>query len=335
MTSPEPGQAGEEPAAPPSGAPRRSGGVRRVVRQVFLWAVVLAVAWVLWRHREDAATALRSVEPGLVLLSLVLGVVGAGLPAVVWRDLLTAQGHRTAPAAAARAFFLAQLGKYVPGGIWSLVAQVDLARDLRVPARPAAVATLVTIALSILSALLVAVLTVPFALPDLAMDLWWAFALVPVLLVLLHPRVVEWWSSAVFRLVRRPAPALRLGWGFLGRSVLVLVVSWMCLGLQFGALVQGQVADGTTTWLLSCGAFALAWVAGFLVLVAPAGAGVREGALVLAFAGSLPGSAVLTLALLSRLVLTLADVLLALGAWGIVRARRSGSGGSEGLERST
>src|SRR3712207_7672039 len=44
----------------------------------------------------------------------------------------------------------------------------------------------------------------------------------------------------------------------------------------------------------------LAWVAGFLVVVAPAGAGVREAALVLGFAAVLPTGAVLLIAVLSR-----------------------------------
>jgi hypothetical protein len=85
------------------------------------------------------------------------------------------------------------------------------------------------------------------------------------------------------------------------------------LGLHFGALIQGLDADVASPWLLSIGVFALAWVAGFLVIIAPAGAGVREAALVLGFAGVLPGGAVLTVAVLSRVLFVLADLLLAAG----------------------
>jgi len=63
-------------------------------------------------------------------------------------------------------------------------------------------------------------------------------------------------------------------------------------------------------------------VAGFLVIVAPAGAGVREGALVLGLASALPGGTVLAMALLSRVVLMVADVALAAGAVLIARLRR-------------
>ena len=42
-----------------------------------------------------------------------------------------------------------------------------------------------------------------------------------------------------------------------------------------------------SSWLLSTGVFALAWVAGFLDVVAPAGVGFRQAALVIEFAGVL------------------------------------------------
>src|SRR4029079_6419948 len=62
------------------------------------------------------------------------------------------------------------------------------------------------------------------------------------------------------------------------------------------------------------GAFAAAWCAGFLVVVVPTGAGTREAVLTLALASLLPGgpAAALTVAVLSRLLLTLADVAAAL-----------------------
>jgi hypothetical protein len=95
------------------------------------------------------------------------------------------------------------------------------------------------------------------------------------------------------------------------RLTLLLTVSWVLLGLHFGALVQGLDVRVASPWLLGIGVFALAWVAGFLIIIAPAGAGVREAALVLGFAAVLPAGAVLTVAVLSRVLFVLADLLLA------------------------
>ena len=63
------------------------------------------------------------------------------------------------------------------------------------------------------------------------------------------------------------------------------------------------------------GAYALAWTAGLLVVVAPAGAGVREVALVAALAPVLDRGAGLAVAVLSRVLMTGGDL-----AWGLAGA---------------
>ena len=302
----------------PAARPRSRGMM--LLRYGFVAAVVVALVVLLWQQRDQVARSLSSISPGLVVLSLLLGVAGAALPGLVWRDLLISQGYGTAPVAGLRVFFLAQLGKYLPGGIWNLVAQVDMARDLRIPARQAATATFLALALSVIAALLVAGVSLPFAIPGLITTYWWAFLAVPALVVLLLPPVVAWWSATAFRILRRPATPVRLTWPVLIRATVLLLISWVLLGLHLGALVQGLGDSGESLWLMSVGVFALAWVAGFLILIAPAGAGVREAALVLGFAAVLPAGAVLTVAVLSRVLLVAADVLLALGL--LVAGRR-------------
>lgn len=298
-------------AAPPAAAARRRSSWVRLVRHGFAIAVVIAVVVTLWRLRDEVVASLQSISPSRVALSLLLGILGAWLPGVVWRDLLTDQGFPTGRGVGQRAFFIAQLGKYLPGGIWSLVAQVAMARDLKIPGRQAATATFLTIAFSIISSLLVAAVTLPVAFPDVVAAYWWAFLAVPVLLVMLHPRSIAWWSDAAFRLLRRPGKPVGLSWQVLLRATGLLMASWLALGAHFGILVTDVAGSSTSLWLLSVGVFALAWVAGFLVVIAPAGAGVREAALVLGFSGVLPGGAVLALAVLSRVLLIVADVLLA------------------------
>lgn len=303
------GQVEQTPTAP--AAPSRSSRLVRLLRHGFVVAVVAALVITLWRLRDDVGASLHAISAWRVVLSLVLGILGAWLPGVVWRDLLADQGFPTGRAAGQRAFFIAQLGKYLPGGIWSLVAQVAMARDLKIPGRQAATATFLTIAFSIISSLLVAAVTLPIAFPDVVAAYWWVFLAVPVLLVLLHPRSIAWWSGTAFRLLRRPGEPVRLSWPVLLRSTALLIASWLALGAHFGVLVTDVAGNRSSLWLLGIGVFALAWVAGFLVVIAPAGAGVREAALVLGFTGVLAAGGVLALAVLSRVLLIVADVVLA------------------------
>lgn len=311
--SPGPAAGTEEAPLDDAVATARSSGPawRRLVRHGFVVAVVVAVGYLLWRQRADVVHSLQAISLGPIVLSLLLGTVGAWLPGLVWRDLLGSQGYPTRALAGQRAFFIAQLGKYLPGGIWALVAQVAMARELKIPGRQAATATFLGLALSIISAMLVAGVTLPFAVPGLVTHYWWTFLAVPVLLALLHPRSVEWWSGTAFRILRRPTEPVRLSWPVLLRATSLMVVSWVALGLHFGVLVHGLGRSVPGVWLLAVGVFGLAWVAGFLIVIAPAGAGVREAALVLGFVSVLPAPAVLTVAVLSRVLLVAADILLA------------------------
>ncbi|NAZ85625.1 hypothetical protein GTR00_05830 [Kineococcus sp. T90] len=65
---------------------------------------------------------------------------------------------------------------------------------------------------------------------------------------------------------------------------------------------------------LALGGYALAWVVGFLVVLAPAGAGARELVLAAVVALAVGGGGAAVVVLGSRVLLTLADLLLALGA---------------------
>jgi uncharacterized membrane protein YbhN (UPF0104 family) len=73
---------------------------------------------------------------------------------------------------------------------------------------------------------------------------------------------------------------------------------------------------------LAVGGYALAWVVGFLVVVVPAGAGARELVLVAVLAGTLPHAAVLLVVLVSRVLVTLVDLLFA--GLGMLVVRRRG-----------
>ena len=72
---------------------------------------------------------------------------------------------RLAPAVAVagKVLFVGQLGKYLPGSIWPMVAQMELGRDYGVPRRRSATVFVLLTALNLASALGTACLLLPFA----------------------------------------------------------------------------------------------------------------------------------------------------------------------------
>jgi glycosyltransferase 2 family protein len=99
------------------------------------------------------------------------------------------------------------------------------------------------------------------------------------------------------------------------------VVSWLCYGVHVVVLARRLGADGgALLWLQCTGAFAAAFASGPLLLVVPAGAGVREAALVLLLGSTVTVPVAAVIAVCSRLLFILGD--LAWSAAAVVAARR-------------
>ena len=323
-----------------SGVLRRALGALRspAVRVGFLLvALALAVTYVV-RDRAQIAGASARLDAGTVALALALSVANVALSGASWRAVLADLGSALPWRAAARVFFVGQLGRYIPGTVFQFVAQAELARDYGVPRRRTGSALAVALLVSMTTALLLVTGVLPVALAgrgDVLGARWawtgWLPWLTPLLVVLLLPPVLNPLLARLLRLARRDALEHPLTWRGIAAAAAWALASWLAVGLQVHVLATavGDGVPGPRMLALSIGGYALAWAVGFLVVLAPAGAGAREvalGALVAVGTGS-GGAAVVVLG--SRVLLTAADVLLAvlalLGARGTLTRLRAAS----------
>lgn len=144
--------------------------------------------------------------------------------------------------------------------------------------------------------------------------------------------LTPWALNRLLRLLGRGSHGdpLRIPAGAIGRAVLWSIAAWLCAGTQVYLLAEAMgISPGFENALLSVGGYALAWVAGFLFIIAPAGVGIREAALGVTLVGALPEGAVVAVVLLSRVMLTLADLALGgVAAYAARRRSRAHTGGS-------
>jgi uncharacterized membrane protein YbhN (UPF0104 family) len=287
----------------------------RVARAVVTVAVLAALGVALASRWDEVRGQLGQVSPPAVAGALAYALLGLLASMLAWRALLGDLGSPLPVGAATRVLFLGQLAKYLPGSsVWAVLAQTELARDFGVPRRRAGAAALVLNLVTLGVGILVALLALPRLLSgDAPGWLHWSPVLVPVGLACLTPPVLTWVCNLLFRLLRQPPLDARFSWTGIGVAVLALLGTWLAYGLQVTLLGWSLGADPAALLLPATGAFAAAWCAGFLVVVVPTGAGTREAVLTVALAAQLPGgsAAALTIAVVSRLLLTVADVLAA------------------------
>jgi glycosyltransferase 2 family protein len=319
----------QEPAGSPAAGGRLGRAVStllrlagsRPVRWGFIVATVGLGAYAIASEWSYVRSGLAQLGFWSVAAALICVLIALLALMQIYRVLLAALGSSLSARHAAQILFVGQLGKYLPGSVWPVLAQMELGSAYRVPRTRSASASVLTMLMSLLSGILVGLVILPFKAG--ATPYWWVFLFAPVILVCLYPPILNRLLDRLLRLAKRQpleepltgrVIALAMAWG---------VVGWILYGLQIWLLASRLGASGSTASLLALaiGGFAFAWCAGFLVVIAPAGAGVREVVLIALLTPTLSLAKATAVALVSRVLMTVGDLLC---AWlAAVFARRS------------
>jgi hypothetical protein len=220
-----------------------------------------------------------------------------------WRRMLRGWEQRLRYLDAARAWTLANLGRYIPGKVWSVAGLVVLAERAGIR-RSAAAVSAFTMQAVVLGT---GVVLVAIATPHAASPLLLGAAVLGALLligVLAWRRSAEWLGTLAD--AKSPLPPLPVS-AIIASSGLMLL-SWVTFGLAFWMLVRGLISTASVPVTAAMGMFALGYVMGIVAVFVPGGIGVRDLALVGFLTPFVGGGAALAISLVSRVQLTLAEV---------------------------
>jgi uncharacterized membrane protein YbhN (UPF0104 family) len=282
--------------------------VRRVAEDVVTAAFLAYVVYAVSRRWTEVRGVLGDLSAPAVAVSLLSALVAVWCSFLSWRVLLREFGSEVPLAGAMRIFFVGQLGKYLPGKVWPVLTQMRLGRAFQVPGRSSAAAVLITMFISLGTGLLLTAVVLPVLGGRAWDDYWWTLLAVPVAFAVLLPPVLNRLLALAMRLARRdPMPRVLSGRA-IGLSVFWALASWVCFGAHLWALLLDLGAGGSDLAVRAVAAYAGAWSIGFLLALAPAGLGPRETALVVLLAGSVTEPVALVAALVSRLLITVADL---------------------------
>jgi len=295
-------------------------GVRILITVVILGFIALAV-YRLWPQVRDTFI---TTPPALLALSLLFALAGMAANVAAWHTVLGQLGHRVPVVESGRIYLVGQLGKYVPGSVWAFVLQAQLALRAGIPRARAFVAALVLTGIATTSALAIGVFGIPALVEVGGRAVWLVAALVPVAIVCAMPPVLSRLVDLALRLLRRPGVETHFTWPGLSRALLWTALAWVLFGAHLAVLASAHTDAplGVSGFLAVTGAFAIAMAAGLLAFIAPSGIGVREAVLTAGLAPYVGTGTALGVALLSRLLFTIADLIAAGSA--ALSARRLG-----------
>jgi uncharacterized membrane protein YbhN (UPF0104 family) len=280
-----------------------------VVIVLALLALALADQWGTLRHEA------RDLSLQVLVLSFVFGLAALGCTLMVWRSALADLGSHLSIGDACRIMFVGQLGKYVPGSVWPVLGQMELGAQRGVPRGRSAVSLVVTAAVMVCTGGLVAAVTLAIAAPSSSVRYIWVLLAVPVGVILLSPPVLNRFLRLTLRILRRPGIEEGVSLEGLTLAACWGVLCWVLYGAMTYVLMARLAGNSLDVALVSIGGFALSWVAGYLAVFAPAGAGVREAVMVAVLSTQTKTSVALVVALVTRALSVVADAVAgALGA---------------------
>ena len=303
-------------------APRAVGRLQvreDLIARRWLWAiqglVTLAVLAFVGRSIARNWSEFRSlhvtlsIAPAWIAGSVVLVFLTYAMQIESWRRILAGWGQRLAFGPAARTWSVANLGRYVPGKVWSVAGLVVLAQRAGVEPGPAAASAFVIQAVSLGSGVAVVAAVTPQSAPPLRLALA-GLAAVATILVLVWRPTARWLG----RLVNAVAPLEPLAPSAVLAGTILTVLSWGTYGGALWMLARGLIHDAPLPLPLTTaiGAFTLGYILGLLALFAPGGVGVRELVLVGLLAPFLGSGGAVAVSVASRVLLTLTEAAAAL-----------------------
>lgn len=273
------------------------------------WEEIATLDRVAWRPRP---------MPLLASLALLLAVF-AYLVGLWSRMVRLFDGPVLSLIESFRIFFIANLGRYLPGKFWQLAGLAYLAGKRGVPLATASSAAILGQVFSLAAAAVVAVIALTLAgTADYPRELlpWGLALLVVVLLATTWPGLLRRGLDLAFRLARGGGEPPRIEGWFGARWLVLYLPAWIGYGIAFGLLWSAFPALPPVFWPAAVGALAGAYFLGYAAIFAPAGVGVREGALALLLAPWTGSAAAAILAVIARLWMTAAELLPVVGLGG-------------------
>ncbi len=263
-------------------------GLRRVVTVLFLVVALLFVGMLLrgqWTSLDEVMAATRafdwSFRPWLLVLAVVVGVADLLLMGSVWASIFRGTGGNARRADAVRVWVVTNFGRYIPGKVWQLGGLAAYMKERGDSGAAALVSALAFQIVTLVTGGAVAVSTIGVAWAG-GEGSWFpaVITLGGMLFLGLHPGVIRWLASRLGRWLGEDDLRVDLDAGHIVRAAAGMLLAWSVYGVGLFLLLRGVgVAAEVSQLPVLTGIFAASYVVGYLVLVAPGGLVVREGAM--------------------------------------------------------
>ena len=288
---------------------------RIVLQTAFVLLALAGAGYYTWKHWRDMVLVWQLCRPSVLVAAGAVTLLGYILRGAMWSPLLRGvTGITVSPSAAFRISSISWMGRYIPGKLWAVAGKAYLSADSPEQVVSTALAAAIDTVWLLVSGLFLALICILAglgrngALREYSVVV--AIAL-PLGVIACHPRVYYPVANNVLRLLGKPVLPRRPSFALMATLLVTNMAAFLLWSLGIMLLLAPYMTFSFSGFCNVSLIFALAWVSGFLVLIAPAGIGVRDTILAVGLKGilGLDAGAVLLGVLGSRALTTASEFL--------------------------
>ena len=248
----------------------------RVAQWIFAAVVLFFAARSLATQWDKVGSRLTHIQFGWewIFAATALVLVTYALLIEGWRRVLGAWDSHLPFRQAARIWFLSNLGKYVPGNIWSLTAMGVMAKKRGLSALAASGSSVIMQMVSLATGAGIVMVTSAKLLGQPL--LVGATVLVLAVVLLSAPKFLPPLAVLVSGLIGRDIAPPSVPAASIWTAAFASTLSWLFYGLAFQLFVRGLLGNAPGEISSYIAVYTAAYILGFISPIAPAGLGVRE-----------------------------------------------------------
>ncbi len=245
-------------------------------------------------------------------LSLVVSFVFLSITFLIfvqgWRSIISALGQNIA---FKRAFWImssSQLAKYVPGGIWFALGRVYLGKTEKLKGEFIALSVVIETGLTFLVGILLFFFALGLSNRGIIVNFLFIIPIFFLFLLALYPPILNKIMNIGLRFMKRPAIELKISYLHLLKLSMFFLGLWVAQIIGYYFLVDSIMPIPFYRIFSLAAAYTLSWMAGFIVVIAPGGLGVREGMMSILLSPILPMPLAIAVSFISRIWMTVFEI---------------------------
>jgi uncharacterized membrane protein YbhN (UPF0104 family) len=293
------------PTSSQSDGPPRTAGRRVGLAGLLIGVIGLGFAFfALYKAWDELVAA--DLSPGSLIAAAVIGLLGMATIGLNWIRILRILGSTPRLVNGFRWYFVGQLGKYIPGGLWAVLGRAELATRGGIQ-RPVAYSSVgVNLITTYAAAASTGAVFIGLGSTDTSTGMMWivvSMAIVTAAVVAVSRPVVDWISSFAGRLGRQvELPSASISTSL--SAIILTMPAWLAIGGATALVAHALGFSAGVPQIIAATCYA--WLAGFLVVPLPSGLGVREAVFITLYPG--PTQEAAATAVIARVVFILVDL---------------------------